>query len=108
MASKYWASKGARAFFATSYKTNTRPFATHTKESRILREHWQRRGVSYNRGFNYQRFQQSRGLLHRWAAQPTFYYQVGAIATVCGGFYIVNLEEVPVGIARARSDQADG
>jgi predicted Zn-dependent protease len=51
----------------------------------------------YRRPFPYQRFQQKGpGLLHRWAARPTFYYEVGGIAATGAGFYVYNLEEVPV------------
>jgi hypothetical protein len=34
--------------------------------------------------------------MRRWAARPTFYYEVGGLAGACGGFYIYNLEVVPV------------
>lgn len=47
-------------------------------------------------GYQYSRFQQAGGLLTRWAARPTFYYEVGGLAGACGGFYIYNLEVVPV------------
>lgn len=49
----------------------------------------------YYRG-GYQRFQQGAGLLRRWAASPTFYYQVAALSGIVGSFYVYNLEEVPV------------
>jgi hypothetical protein len=32
----------------------------------------------------------------RWAARPTFYRDVGLISLGAGGFYVFNLEEVPV------------
>jgi hypothetical protein len=32
----------------------------------------------------------------RWAARPTFYRDVGLISLGGGGFYLYNLEEVPV------------
>ncbi|KAK5174796.1 metalloendopeptidase [Saxophila tyrrhenica] len=51
---------------------------------------------AYRRPFNYQRFQQSRNLFQRWAARPTFYYEVGGLGGACGGYYIYNLQEVPV------------
>jgi metalloendopeptidase OMA1, mitochondrial len=35
-------------------------------------------------------------LLRKWAARPTFYYEVGGIGVICGGYYIMNLEEVAV------------
>ncbi|KAF1961694.1 hypothetical protein CC80DRAFT_488138 [Byssothecium circinans] len=34
--------------------------------------------------------------LMRWAAKPTFYRDVGVISAGAGGFYLYNLEEVPV------------
>ena len=34
--------------------------------------------------------------LMRWAAKPTFYRDVGIISAGAGGFYLYNLEEVPV------------
>jgi uncharacterized protein (DUF2461 family) len=36
------------------------------------------------------------GLLMRWAARPTFYRDVGLLSVGAGGFYMYNLEEVPV------------
>ncbi|KAH7115133.1 mitochondrial metalloendopeptidase OMA1 [Dendryphion nanum] len=49
----------------------------------------------------YQRFGGTRsrygsGLLYQWAARPTFYRDVGLITTGAAGFYVYNLEEVPV------------
>ncbi|KAF2218902.1 peptidase family M48-domain-containing protein [Elsinoe ampelina] len=46
--------------------------------------------------YNYNRFKTTTNLLHRWAQSPTFYYQIGFISAGVGGFYISNLEEVPV------------
>jgi hypothetical protein len=34
--------------------------------------------------------------MRRWAARPTFYYEAGGLASLCGGFYAYNLEVVPV------------
>jgi predicted Zn-dependent protease len=36
------------------------------------------------------------GRLRRWAAHPHFYYHTGGLATAAGGFYIWNLETVPI------------
>lgn len=36
------------------------------------------------------------GFLYRWAARPTFYRDVGLLSAGAGGFYLYNLEEVPV------------
>jgi hypothetical protein len=35
-------------------------------------------------------------VFQRWTASPSFYYQVGGLAVVGGGFYTYNLETVPV------------
>lgn len=35
-------------------------------------------------------------VFQRWTARPTFYYEVGGIGLVAGGFYVYNLEPVPV------------
>lgn len=52
---------------------------------------------SYARqAFNYRRFETGKNIFLRWAAQPTFYYQLAGIGGVCGGYYVFNLEEVPV------------
>jgi hypothetical protein len=47
-------------------------------------------------GTRYQRFQQTKNFLHRWSQRPTFYYEVAGLGGVIGGFYIYNLETVPV------------
>ena len=47
-------------------------------------------------GSRYQRFQQTKNFFHRWSQRPTFYYEVGGLGGVVGGFYIYNLETVPV------------
>ena len=61
---------------------------------------WQKRtyanGFRRGGGYQYSRFQQANGLLKRWAARPTFYYEASGIAGLCGGFYVYNLEVVPV------------
>ena len=72
-------------------RTQIRPQAYRTT--------WQfqsRRNVGYRRPLNYQRFQQSKSLFQAWARSPYFYHQLGGIGALCGGFYIYNLEEVPV------------
>ncbi len=57
--------------------------------------HAQFRGYA-RRPFNYQRFQQSRNFYRQWRQSPTFFYQVGGIGAAGTGFYVYNLEEVPV------------
>lgn len=56
---------------------------------------YQRRAYS-QRPFQYRRFQQTGSLLRRWAARPTFYYEIGGVGLACGGFYAYNLETVPI------------
>lgn len=73
--------------FSAAARTSPRP------------QHHQRRWQSYyyRRGPSpYQRFQTSRNFLQRWAARPTFKYEAGALGAAAGGFYVYNLEVVPV------------
>ena len=75
--------------------------ATHPTSLKHIRYrlpdiHGQVRHLPYYQRGNYQRFQQGAGLLGRWVASRTFYYQVAGIAGVIGGFYVYNLEKVPV------------
>ncbi|KAF2721732.1 hypothetical protein K431DRAFT_284653 [Polychaeton citri CBS 116435] len=56
--------------------------------------HQQRR--FYQQNYDYQRFQRSGNIITRWAARPTFYYEVGGLALAAGAFYTFNLEVVPV------------
>ncbi len=35
-------------------------------------------------------------MFRRWAARPTFKYEVGGLAGAGGGFYVYNLESVPI------------
>ncbi|ORY10711.1 mitochondrial metalloendopeptidase OMA1 [Clohesyomyces aquaticus] len=44
----------------------------------------------------YQRFQSASNIFTRWAARPTFYREVAVMSGTAGGFYLYNLEEVPV------------
>jgi hypothetical protein len=55
--------------------------------------HISRPRLQYTR---YNRFQQTSHLLQRWAARPTFYYEVGGLSAAVAGFYTLNLETVPV------------
>ncbi|GME21867.1 mitochondrial metalloendopeptidase oma1 [Neofusicoccum parvum] len=50
----------------------------------------------YRRGPQYSRFQQAGNIFTRWAARPTFYYEIGGLGAAVGGFYVYNLEVVPV------------
>lgn len=47
-------------------------------------------------GQRYSRFQRTSNFFHRWAARPTFYYEIASIGGAVGGFYFYNLETVPV------------
>lgn len=53
---------------------------------------------SFRRGpqYRYTRYETNKNVFQRWAASPSFYYQVGGLAVVGGGFYTYNLETVPV------------
>jgi hypothetical protein len=66
---------------------------------RSVRQHGQFRAYQQRRFGNprpqYRRFD-APGMFMRWAARPTFYRDVGLISLGAGGFYIYNLEEVPV------------
>lgn len=54
----------------------------------------------YNRRPQYQRFGGQQGnLFQRWAARPTFYREVGGVTAVGAGFYVFNLETVPVRVS---------
>lgn len=68
--------------------------SSHVRWQRVYRQAQQKTYASYN----YRRFagQQGARLLQRWAARPTFYYEVGGIGLVCAGYYTYNLEAVPV------------
>lgn len=93
-------SSSTKAFKTISSRTSPQSAIQVSRTQQRSRpfQHFQRRTASYGRGrgFNYQRFQQSRNLFKSWAARPTFYYEVGGIGAACGAFYILNLEEVPV------------
>ena len=50
-------------------------------------------------GSQYERFNgssYSRSAFWRWVQSPTFYYQVAGIGVLASGFYIINLETVPI------------
>jgi hypothetical protein len=92
-----------RTFFSTNAALRSTPRQT------IFRgfqnnggSNWQKRtyanGFSRGGGYQYSRFQQASGLFRRWAARPTFYYEAGGVASLCGGFYAYNLEVVPVSL----------
>jgi hypothetical protein len=46
--------------------------------------------------YRYTRYETNKNVFQRWAASPSFYYQVGGLAVLSGGFYTYNLETVPV------------
>jgi metalloendopeptidase OMA1, mitochondrial len=50
----------------------------------------------HRQAFDYRRFGAARVIFQRWAARPTFYYEIGGITAVTVGIYLANLEPVPV------------
>lgn len=56
--------------------------------------------LRFGRGTQYKRFGSRSGGISgfflRWAARPTFYRDVGIVTAGAGGFYVYNLEQVPV------------
>jgi hypothetical protein len=84
------------------FRTGFRPFQSSLRPIRLqpTRQHVQFRAYRQIRfGDNKpypSRFQFASGLFMRWAARPTFYRDVGLISLGGGGFYLYNLEEVPV------------
>jgi len=52
--------------------------------------------TSFRQRYRYTRYETNKNIFQRWAASPSFYYQVGGLAVVGGGFYTYNLETVPV------------
>lgn len=93
-----------RTFFSTNAALRATPRQTifhqlQNKGGNIWQKQHSRtyaNGFGRGGGYQYSRFQQAGGLMRRWAARPTFYYEVGGLAGACGGFYIYNLEVVPV------------
>lgn len=85
-------------FFAPSTVQQRATFTSRSwwKASRSHTHQHQHTRTYRRQAFNYQRFSQTRNLFQRWAARPTFYYEIGGLSFACGGFYIINLEEVPV------------
>lgn len=71
--------------------SKTRPF--HTSHYRAARyQHFGNRQHQRPRT----RIDLIRDLFERWQARPTFYYEVGGLGLAGGGFYVYNLENVPV------------
>jgi len=71
-------------------KTTPLPFRQFHNQQRFNRQYQRFPGQSYSR------FQQTSNLFHRWVARPSFYYEVAGIGGFIGGFYLYNLETVPV------------
>lgn len=95
-----------RTFFSTNAALRATPQQTmfrqlQNKSSNIWQKQQSRtyaNGFGRRGGYQYSRFQQAGGLMRRWAARPTFYYEAGGLAGLCGGFYVYNLEVVPVSL----------
>ncbi|KAF2763363.1 hypothetical protein EJ05DRAFT_482173 [Pseudovirgaria hyperparasitica] len=83
-----WARMSRMGFSFSQATIYTRTRAFHSQRRRLL--------PSFRNNYRYQRFQQSKNIFQRWAARPTFYYEVGGIGLAGGGFYVYNLEDVPV------------
>ncbi|KIW02390.1 uncharacterized protein PV09_06210 [Verruconis gallopava] len=49
-----------------------------------------------NQQYTYNRFQHTANIFKRWSQRPSFYLEVGGVAAGIGGFYVYNLETVPV------------
>ncbi|KAK4546546.1 hypothetical protein LTR36_001763 [Oleoguttula mirabilis] len=103
------AAAGLRTFTTASSRSPVLFRQTYRKSSGALCQHvaargWQQRAFAqstrksqYRRQvFNYQTFLATLALLKRWAARPTFYYEVGGLTAACGAFYVANLEPVPI------------
>jgi hypothetical protein len=92
-----------RTFFSTNAALRSTPRQTIFRGFKNNGgNNWQKRtyanGFRRGGGYQYSRFQQASGLFRRWAARPTFYYEAGGLASLCGGFYAYNLEVVPVSL----------
>lgn len=95
-----------RTFFSTNAALRATPRQTMFHQLRNKGGNiWQKQhsrtyanGFGRGGGYQYSRFQQAGGLMRRWAARPTFYYEAGGLAGLCGGFYVYNLEVVPVSL----------
>lgn len=82
-----WASRSTR--FAAAF----RPVVTPRRPTPLRSIRYQ---SYYRRRPQYNRFQQAGNIFTRWAARPTFYYEVGGLGVAAGGFYVYNVEVVPV------------
>jgi predicted Zn-dependent protease len=61
------------------------------------RSQWQRYQYGRsNQSYSYSRFQNTANAFKRWSQRPTFYLEVGGVGAAFGGFYVYNLETVPV------------
>lgn len=77
----------SRSFPKRSFRTQTPPrFQAQTRTS----QQWQQQGFEPPK--RRVRFR----LLKRWATSRYFYYQVGGLGVLAGGFYVSNLETVPI------------
>jgi len=82
---------------ATTIAFTSRPPFQSKITTRLLLRTFQTSSRRFaGRGFNYQRYQTTTGLLRRWSQSPTFIYQVAFISTGVSGIYVYNLETVPV------------
>ncbi|GIZ44876.1 hypothetical protein CKM354_000806200 [Cercospora kikuchii] len=80
---------------AFSSASRTRP-RSNTNWQRTWQQHNQQKRQYARPMFNQSQFQMASTLLRRWAARPTFYYEVAFLSGGVVGIYIYNLETVAV------------
>lgn len=84
-----------RNSFSNAAANSTRPKPSNT-HWQYAWQYGQKRSYGRRPLFNQGQFQTASILFKRWAAQPTFYYQVAAISGGVAVVYIYNLETVAV------------
>lgn len=84
-------------FTSTTLARSQRPHSISRPQWHRLHHKQQHQQRTYRRqAFNYQRFNTTRSYFQAWRSRPTFYYEVGGVGAAGSGFYIYNLETVPV------------
>ncbi|EON68341.1 hypothetical protein W97_07599 [Coniosporium apollinis CBS 100218] len=90
-----FAARPLRAFPSSAPSQLLRPRPV-LKPKPIVQPRTQVRHQYYRYNQRYQRFQASKNLFRRWVNRPTFKYEAGGLGAAAGGFYVYNLEVVPV------------
>lgn len=89
----------SRAFLRAPTQTKLAPLqGSHLTLNALRQPLWQR-SRPFGSSNQYQRFGASRHgpqWFWTWVQRPTFYYEVGALGIVVGGYYITNLETVAI------------